>query len=39
MNMDEKRKKLKKEAEEVYELDDSDIPLHEPYVRERNLRK
>lgn len=45
MNMehDEKRnarKKLKKKFEEVYELDeDSDIPVHERYVKEEPVRK
>ena len=33
------RKKLRKEAEENIEADDSDIPVHERYVKEKNIKK
>lgn len=42
-NMDEikkLRKKLKKEAEEGFEVDEnSDIPVHERFVKEKKVRK
>ncbi|MDP7180640.1 MAG: hypothetical protein QF824_05200 [Candidatus Woesearchaeota archaeon] len=34
------RKKLKKEAEEGFEVDeDSDIPVHEKYVKEKKVKR
>jgi len=38
--MDDKiRKKLKKKFEESFELDDSDIPVHERFVKEEDIKK
>ena len=34
------RKKLKKKAEEGFEVDeDSDIPVHEKYVKEKKIKR
>jgi len=34
------RKKIKKQAEELFEVDEnSDIPIHEPYVKEKDIKK
>jgi len=34
------RKKIKKQAEELFELDEhSDIPVHERYVKEKKIKK
>lgn len=34
------RKKLEEEAEETFEIDeDSDIPIHEKYVKEKKIRR
>ena len=33
------RKKIKKEIEENIEIDDSDIPVHEKYVKEEHIKK
>ena len=33
------KKKLKKQAEENMEIDDSDIPVHERYVKEEDIKK
>jgi hypothetical protein len=33
------RKKLKKESEKNIEIDDSDIPVHEKFVREEHIKR
>ena len=34
------RKKIKKQAEELFEVDEnSDIPVHERYVKEKKIKK
>lgn len=34
------RKKIEKEAEETFEVnEDSDIPVHERYVKEKKIKK
>lgn len=33
------KKKIKKKAEEGIEIDDSDIPVHERYVKEEDIKK
>ena len=34
------RKKIKKESEDLFEVDEnSDIPVHERYVKEKNIKK
>lgn len=34
------RKKIEKEAEETFEInEDSDIPVHERYVKEKKIKK
>ena len=34
------RKRIKKEAEESFEMDEnSDIPVHERYVKEENIKR
>ena len=33
------KKKIKKELEENMEIDDSDIPVHERYVKEEDIKQ
>ena len=33
------KKKIKKEAEKHMEIDESDIPVHERYVKEEDIKK
>jgi len=33
------RKKLRREAEESFEIDDSDIPVHEKRVKDKKIRQ
>jgi len=33
------KKRLKKKAEELFEIEDSDIVVHERYVKEEDLQK
>ncbi|MBW2980155.1 hypothetical protein KY360_01915 [Candidatus Woesearchaeota archaeon] len=33
------RKKIKKKAEEGVEIDESDIPVHEKYVKEEDIKQ
>ena len=33
------KKKIKKQAEKHMEIDDSDIPVHEKYVKEEEIKK
>lgn len=34
------RKRIRKESEELFEVDEnSDIPIHERYVKEKNIKK
>jgi hypothetical protein len=37
--IDKIKKKIKKQLEENMELDDSDIPVHERYVKEEDIKK
>lgn len=38
--IDKLRKKIRKDAEDLYEVDDnSDIPIHEKFVKEKKIRK
>lgn len=38
--IDKIRKKIKKESEDLFDIDeDSDIPVHEQFVREKKIKK
>jgi hypothetical protein len=37
--IDKLRKKIKKEAEKNIEVDESDIPVHEKYVKEEHIKQ
>ena len=37
--IDKLRKKIKEKAEKNIEIDDSDIPIHEKFVREEDIKK
>lgn len=39
MGMEKIRRKLKEESERVRETDDSDIPVHERYVKDEKLKQ
>jgi len=40
MELFKKKKKLDEEVEELYEVDeDSDLPIHEKFVKEKKIRK
>jgi len=40
MKKDRLRKKLEEESEEAYDVDeDSDLPIHEKFVKEKRIKK